>query len=657
MRGRAQLFIFGLWLLAVMGLTPAAFAAEIRVPLTIPYLTLSEALKAQLYHGPGHRADLWQESECRYLYAENPRFSQQGALLRLESDAQLNVGTLLATDCIDAISWHGIAQALITPYVTADWRLKFRVQDLNLYNFQHEKTALASRGFDLVKNYFVPRLEQFSYDLKTPLTQVTQLIEAGTTDEYRAGIRQALATMSSVPPAVASERGLRVTLRISVPSGLHAPGIGPRNALTQADVDAWEKALDEWDAFVVFAVKQLGASAADKAFREDLLDLLLESRHRLVRVLQQPQASGGPDPVRLLFIETWSRFDRLVQEAAARGLLGNRTLEFLSFISAGDALIAFDQAAPALGMRITAQDLRGLAHIMAPGLRADPLGFSFNEDPELQKLFNIRPPPAAPGALFDGTDAPAEPAPASATPDDHSSARLTRGGLAARLMRWMAPVAFAAEASVVIIDRDIQVIAIRLRRKVPEAANLEQYSADVGRLLDLSAAREIDDDYLANEYGATTRRLVRSAAWQESCWRQFVRQGKRITYLKSSTDDVGLMQINEYVWRGFYSIARLRWDVAYNAGAGAQILLRRLRDCARHAAGQGVAASSDDLVRSAYSAYNGGPASCNRWNSLGVPSEKALIDVSFWMKYQAMENGQSLDILRCAAQWDHASGH
>ena len=88
-----------------------------------------------------------------------------------------------------------------------------------------------------------------------------------------------------------------------------------------------------------------------------------------------------------------------------------------------------------------------------------------------------------------------------------------------------------------------------------------------------------------------------------------------------------------------------------------QILLRRLHDCARFAAGQGVAASSDDLVRSAYSAYNGGPASCNRWNSVGVPSEKALIDVSFWLKYQALEQGLALDVLQCAAQWDRAPGH
>ncbi len=435
--------------------------------------------------------------------------------------------------------------------------------------------------------------------------------------------------------------------------------IAPRaEPLTQADIDAWEKALDNWDAFVVFAVKQLAGSAPNKEFREDLLDLLLDSRHRLLRVLAQPQSSGGPDPVRLLFIDTWTRFDAIVQRAAARGLLGNRTLEFLSFISAGDALIAFDQASPALGMRISAQDLRGLAHILAPRLSADPLAFSFDEDPELQKLFGFRAPLTTPDALFDGSDDGPDAAPSAAPPaaDRHSSAITPPPGWLARLTGWMAPQAWAAMA-VVNIDRQIRAVARRLRRAVPEPSNQDQYRADVGDLLDLSASREIFDDYLEAEYGSTTRRLVRSTAWQESCWRQYVRKGRRVTYLESSTADIGLMQVNKYVWRGFYSIPRLQWDIAYNAGAGAQILLRRLHDCARNAAGSGIAATSEDMARSAYAAYNGGPAACNRWERAEASPKAALIDVSFWLKYQALQQGQTLDILQCAAQWDRVPGH
>src|ERR1041384_5796914 len=40
------------------------------------------------------------------------------------------------------------------------------------------------------------------------------------------------------------------------------------------------------------------------------------------------------------------------------------------------------------------------------------------------------------------------------------------------------------------------------------------------------------------------------------------------------------MQINQSVWRGFYQLERLRWDTAYNARAGAQILMRYVKDYA-----------------------------------------------------------------------------
>ena len=116
----------------------------------------------------------------------------------------------------------------------------------------------------------------------------------------------------------------------------------------------------------MFAIKQVGAAVPDKQVRADLLNVLLDGRYRLAQAIDQPPAPGGPDPVRVLFLDQWRQLRDVVRKAAARGLLGDRALEFLSFLSAGDALMAFDQAAPALGARISAADLRRLARIMAP---------------------------------------------------------------------------------------------------------------------------------------------------------------------------------------------------------------------------------------------------------------------------------------------------
>ena len=142
--------------------------------------------------------------------------------------------------------------------------------------------------------------------------------------------------------------------------------------LSPSEIAAWQTMLDDWDAFIVFAIKQLAGTVGDKQFRAQLFDLLLDSRYRLVQALAQPQVSTGPDPIRLIFIDEWSRLRAIIQAAARREILGSRALEFLSFVSAGDALFAADQAAPALGMRISEDDLRQLAHIMAPQYAGDP---------------------------------------------------------------------------------------------------------------------------------------------------------------------------------------------------------------------------------------------------------------------------------------------
>ena len=187
-----------------------------------------------------------------------------------------------------------------------------------------------------------------------------------------------------------------MTLGLTAPALPAAAPAAPSGPLTPAELAAWNQKLDQWDAFIVFAIKQVGAAVPDQQVRANLLNVLLDGRYRLAQAIDQPPAPGGPDPVRVLFLDQWRQLREVVRKAAARGQLGDRALEFLSFLSAGDALMAFDQAAPALGARISAADLRRLARIMAPQSTADPLQFNYGEDPELQHIFGFTPPPRHP---------------------------------------------------------------------------------------------------------------------------------------------------------------------------------------------------------------------------------------------------------------------
>src|SRR5580704_6883285 len=375
-----------------------ARASQVRIPLTIDYLTLREALKHKLYTGPGGRAQLWNGlDDCQFLYAESPEFSRTAAggaaTVQLETANSLGLGVAMGSQCLNAVQWSGIVQALGVPYIAPGLQLKFHFTDLNVFDSAHQKTEVVSQGFDLIKGYLIPRLNDFSYDLNPSVKQLSALVSDSLPTDAGDRFRAAIASLTAEPTIVALDDGVRVTLVMTVPD-IPAPAIPAAGASpTPAELKAFQDTLDQWDAFLAFSIKHLGGAVGDQQFRDQLLQILLDSRYRLVQALNNPSAAAGPDPVRLLFLDEWTQLHDAVRAAARRGMLGAHALEFMSFISAGDALFALDQAAPALGMRISAADLRRLAHIMAPGATGDPLQFNYREDPDMKKLFAVPEPP------------------------------------------------------------------------------------------------------------------------------------------------------------------------------------------------------------------------------------------------------------------------
>ncbi|MGH7934720.1 MAG: lytic transglycosylase domain-containing protein [Candidatus Binataceae bacterium] len=703
-------------------------AAPVRVPLRIDYLTLDQALKQQAYTAPGGRAELWQgASVCEYFRAANPRFSHNGTTVTLETDGDLSVGIAVGGRCVSPVKWSGIVELDSIPYLTPALALKFRVININLYNPQHQKTLLAGRGFDLVKSYLIPRFEDFSFDLKPGLMQLEDLVQQAATPAVADRVKTALATLRPIRTVVVENNAVRLTLELTVPEVSTASPLmtGPAPPLTPAQVAAWQTTLDNWDAFMVFAVKQLGLTVDDPLIRQRLFDVLMDSRYRLVAALAQPRdLSAGPDPVRILFLHVWTQLGQIVRTAAQRGLLHTRSLEFLSFISAGDALFALDQAAPALGMRVSAGDLRRLARIMAPQTNGNPLAYSFDEDPQLQQLFGVTAPAETPGPVEMPAAAtttapagvvPATPAPPATTPSPAASstmapaptsvapspaapptpsapvssgvmaptpASVTEPPPAAPVpdtpelapsvapapktapvpapaaassplsMLWLAPdllgpeEAFASENS---LASELLSLGKKLKLVVVSQSNMIDYQRNVSSLLTLTAERQLQDDDAPGAKNLKTYvLLMRATAWQESCWRQFTLRDGRIRYLESSTGDIGLMQVNKYVWRGLFKLPRLEWDVVYNAGAGGEILMKLMRGAiAKGVERQG---ESEALARSTYAAYNGGPDAYNRWRR-DEPRQTRAIDRSFREKYRAINQNRSFNIMTCAADW------
>jgi hypothetical protein len=181
---------------------------------------------------------------------------------------------------------------------------------------------------------------------------------------------------------------------------------------------------------------------------------------------------------------------------------------------------------------------------------------------------------------------------------------------------------------------------------VPKRAELDLYQTRLGALLEQASGRELRAAALGAPYDAVYADLVPATALIESCWRQYVIRAGKVAYLRSAANSVGVMQVNQRVWRGFYDVQRLRWSTAYNVRAGAQILLRYLRDYAiPYAERRGA---PGDAPRAVYAVYNAGPRAVGRFNKAKPHPREKRVDDRFWTLYRGIAAGGRPDLQNCA---------
>lgn len=610
------------WVVACLLCAPVpGRAAEVVVPLTVRFELLLQQLTRDLYTDPGGIAPIWRENRCRYLSLDRPAFSRRETLLRFVTHGEGRVGTNLFGFCLNALRWRGFVEALTTPYVTADWQLKLRVAESNLYDESGRERLLSGLLWDVTERALLPRLTQLAVDLTPPRDDLVGLIRTVVSASDAAQMETILRS-ATVRTVEVRDDALTVQLGLTVPETfvqVRPPPAQAEPPLSPAELAVVERALERWDAFLVFVVKNLGLDVADPGIRAELFGLLIESRYDLLPILAGDVRRSAGDPVRRLFTEAWKSLHDIVARAERRGLLGDKTLRYAGFIAAGDALVALDRAAPGLGIELSADGLRRLARLLRPEATEDPLQYGSDVDPALRSLFGLPPesdlipPPAAPPG----------PGPGSGLP-------------------WRT-VAYSAVADG---PDDLAALNERLARWVPEEPDFADYHAIMERLLALTADRTLRRAGLETRHARAYRTLLPATALQESCWRQFERKGDTISYRASSQGSVGLMQVNQRVWRGLYNVERLRWETAYNAQAGAEILVRYLR---QYGVEEGKRSGRiEDAVRATWAVYNGGPRAVSRYRDEASTPRERRVDGSFWALYQGLAAGGTADLRTCA---------
>ena len=377
------------------------------------------------------------------------------------------------------------------------------------------------------------------------------------------------------------------------------------------------------DAFITFITKRFGHDLTGN-LRDDLIDVFLDARYDLVRALT-PSESAPRDVVPGLFLSTMTRLSPILRQGALR-LPSSSANQFANFAVAVDKVTMLGGIGIQLGfVTITPDMLRGLARIAEPSLAVDPVDYQVDFDAALRDLlgFGLPLPAAKPSSLLEQSRLRGPP-----FPSGQSRRASTRPGFM--------KIAVGSETE-----------NNKLNQWVPDREELKAYLTEVRELLNRLGNETLMRIKLDPEFHTLYQNLVFATAWQESCWRQFIRKGEKVAPLSSVTGDVGLMQVNQRVWRGVYDIKGLVGDIEYNGRAGTEILLNYLSRYAIRKGEHKQPGGVSNLARASYAAYNGGPGHLTRYRAAKRNPALKKVDDLFWQKYSAASSGREMDVLQC----------
>jgi hypothetical protein len=332
------------------------------------------------------------------------------------------------------------------------------------------------------------------------------------------------------------------------------------------------------------------------------------------------------DFVRQQFVDAWKKLSPLYRRHLADDP-SKTLLNYLAFFTASDALVTLDRIGPTLGIEISRNGLIRLLGMISEG-KIPPLAYLPDVVPGLRQILGLGPPLAV-------------------TPPDPEDARRAPalGNQIIGLGRLLADALISEARAHTPVPEE------RIRPWIVPQGKTGPYIEKIRRLLTEIVEQVLESSKLSGEHHDLYRHLVPATAWQESCFRQFEKKNGKVSYLVSyNGTSVGIMQINERVWRGIYDLRKLRWDIRYNTKAGCEILdiyfnryvLKKIQD-------QTISKALDReaLARVLYAMYNGGPGQFKRFLKRHASGKYYLSDRLFFEKFKWVKERQWEKIRGC----------
>jgi len=612
--------------LALLAAAPAARCEveTVRLPVTLDGPMVRSLILQRLFQQPGGGEELeLARGGCTRIEAGSPRVNIGDSLMQLILSLRVRAGMGFPGACMDVYGWEGYVELLYrVEYGQDGFRLVFSLQEYHLYESSKQEIRLPWFVGNKVRSSVYEHFDRVVLDLGGPIQDLKALLPEMFEGDDRERIRRSLA---SVRPGEGRIQAGAIRLEILLDVETQPRPAEPAEELSPEELERATRAWESWDAFLVLEIMKLSGAPLEEDERTAVFQTLVDARQGFVQALADRTA--GTALVREQFVKAWTRLASILRkhltEPPTPALLST-----LAFFTASDAIAALDRLGPALGLDISRDGLIRLARLLSDSGPQDPLAYSYEVDPGLRDLLGLGAPlkpygPAFPAEEIDFPDL------AGCAPPPAPGLRRWLGFLAPRPAQAAEPgppAGWEALAPWVVPRSD---------------KDLAAYLDRVGSLLDETAGEAAARGPVPERYGDLFRLLVRSTCWQETCWRQFDRVRGKLRYMVSyNNTSVGIMQINERVWRGIYALDSLRWDIRYNARAGGEILATYLTRYALKKMSPAAPLDDDTLARAAYAMYNGGPGQFAKFLERHRKGTYFDSDKLFWNKYGLAKEGR-----------------
>lgn len=608
----------------VFGLNTVA-ARSIALPMTLDYPMLRSIIEYKAYTDPGHMAVVVDENDgCRKITISDPQIAFKDLFISFETKVSIRAGVFIAGKCLAPIKWNGYLELKQEAFLEeANWLLRFRTLDSRIYNRHHSPGTITGIIYKLIKAHVEAYLNQITINLAPPVSDLKNVIEPLFPPDQRVRGRDLVRSFRPGKVHITPE-AVRIDILANVEEVYKQEKF--LEALAPGEYDRFIDNWQTWDSFLVLLLTTLSDKPLLDTDRQLLLNTLLETRYNFVTSLGENRVRR--DFVREQFVLSWKQLSPIFR----KHLSGESTaslLGYLAFFTASDALGVFDKIGPTLGIEISRNGLIRMAKLLDQAAD-ESLSYDPGTDVKLRKILGMDAPLLEDEIELDPERLELE---QTGEPDGSFLGRL--------LTPFFYQTAWAVETGGSITSENV-------KQWIVTRNNFDDYLGRVRAMYDKIGGMVFKKGKIAEKYHDFYRRIVPSTAWQESCFRQFkVKKGK-ITYLRSyNNTSVGIMQINERVWRGIYDVKQLRWNIRYNFLAGSEILELYIRRYALRKMNPDSPLNDNTLARVVYAMYNGGPGQFKKFLKRHKTESYYDSDKLFWEKYTYIKKGDWDSLRKC----------